>query len=77
MHLVDESTETPPVHSAPVPLPSDNLRGEILGRAADGESLLLRIFEDALLREPEISQPHVTITIQQDVLRLEVSVYDA
>lgn len=68
-HLVDEHTECPPIHRLAVTFRLDNLRGEILWRAAQRPGSILYP-----LREPEIGDLDVTFVIQEYILRLEVPV---
>jgi len=70
--------QTPPVGSFAVANPLDDLRGEILRSAAvrvSAGALLVRL--QTLLREAEVSDLDVAFVVQQDILRLQVSVDDS
>jgi hypothetical protein len=51
----------------------DHLRGHVLGRPAVGEGLASRIY---LLGKAEVDDLAVTVGINQDILRFQVSVND-
>ena len=74
-HVVHECPQGPPVHSLPVPGPGQDLRGHVLDRAA--ECVGHRALVNRLLAKAEISELHMTLGVQQNILRLEVSVDDS
>ena len=72
-HLVDDAAEGPPVHLLPVALFLDDLRGEVLGGAADGLGELV----PHELGEAEVRELEIAVLADEDVLGLEVAVDDA
>uniref|UniRef100_A0A182Q467 Uncharacterized protein n=1 Tax=Anopheles farauti TaxID=69004 RepID=A0A182Q467_9DIPT len=68
-HLVHEHTERPPVDRLVVALAQDDLRREILGRAAQRPGSAL----DAL-REPKVRHLQVALRVDQQILRLQIAV---
>lgn len=53
---------------------NDHLRREILGRAAEGIGLFPALLHD--LGKAEVGEHDVAIIVEQDILRLQVSVDD-
>ena len=70
-HLEDENTKGPPVHSVIMADRHDYFRGQILWRPAKRECLIVD-----LLREAKISDLHVTIGGNQQILRFQVAISD-
>mmetsp|Transcript_39600 Transcript_39600/g.103213 ORF Transcript_39600/g.103213 Transcript_39600/m.103213 type:complete len:284 (-) Transcript_39600:459-1310(-) len=68
--LMHHDPERPPVDRASVPLALDGLWSKVLGRADQGVS------PQRLLAAAEVDKLGVALEIQQDVLGLEVSVYN-
>ena len=68
-HLIDQDPKCPPVHGLVVAFGLDDLRCQVLWRAAQGPSSIRNF-----LCKPKISDDHMAISVQEDVLRLEVSV---
>jgi len=73
-HLVEQGTQAPPVCSPRVTRTLDDLRSQILGSSAETVGLIRHF--NALLRQTEISYSDMALSIQQDVLRLEISIDD-
>ena len=73
-HLVDQDSKRPPVQCFVVSRPDDHLRGQVLWRTAEGVGLLTILLHD--LGQAKVSQHDVTIVVQQNVLRLEITVDD-
>jgi len=73
-HLVDQDSEGPPIKSFVVSRADDHFRGEVLGRTAEGVRLLPVLLHD--LCQPEVSQHDVAVVVEQDVFRLQVTVYN-
>mmetsp|Transcript_46168 Transcript_46168/g.118971 ORF Transcript_46168/g.118971 Transcript_46168/m.118971 type:complete len:309 (-) Transcript_46168:476-1402(-) len=74
-HLVDEDAETPPVYILAIALIVNNLRSKVLGGTAEG--IGFGIGGHLFLNETKICQANVAIEVQEDVLRLEISVHDS
>mmetsp|Transcript_15445 Transcript_15445/g.34065 ORF Transcript_15445/g.34065 Transcript_15445/m.34065 type:complete len:291 (-) Transcript_15445:1126-1998(-) len=74
-HLVQQRPQGPPVHRPAVPLSSQHLGRNVLGRAA--EAVRPRgVVAHPLFREAEVGQPHVAVLVQKDVFGLQVAVND-
>eukprot|EP00968_Pinguiococcus_pyrenoidosus_P002264 scaffold122_cov236-Pinguiococcus_pyrenoidosus.AAC.15 len=71
-HLEDENAQGPPVHAEAVALTLNDLRRQVLRRAAERPRLVLHH-----LGEAEVGDLEEALARQQQVLRLEVSVDDA
>jgi len=72
-HLVQQATETKPIRREGVLLVVDHFRCHVTHRAnSTAHHIALRDFH----RETEIGYPHVTVIVQQYVLRLAVPVDD-
>lgn len=69
MHLVDENTQSPPIHCLSMSLIQNNLRSNVLWCSTDGKSSAL----SQNLGEPKISQLQIPIISDQQILRLEIS----
>ena len=61
-HLKDDTPETPPVNCLVVALLLDDLRGEILGCAADGHGLF--VLKVQSFAQPEVGHLNVTCLVQ-------------
>ena len=70
-HLVDEDAQGPPVDSLVVAFALDDLRGQVLGGAAQGPGSVSHP-----LGEPEVGDLEVALPVEKQVFRLEVSVDD-
>eukprot|EP00238_Polyblepharides_amylifera_P014700 CAMPEP_0196600568 /NCGR_PEP_ID=MMETSP1081-20130531/95456_1 /TAXON_ID=36882 /ORGANISM="Pyramimonas amylifera, Strain CCMP720" /LENGTH=59 /DNA_ID=CAMNT_0041926411 /DNA_START=519 /DNA_END=698 /DNA_ORIENTATION=+ len=57
-----------------MPAPLQNLGGHVLCRAAETPSV--RVRTDPIFGKSEVSEAHMSIHVQQHVLRLEISVDD-
>lgn len=68
-HFVDEHSERPPVHRFIVALAQNDLRRQILGRAAQRPGPSLHAF-----RKPEIRHLQVALVVDQQVLRLQIPI---
>jgi len=68
-HFEYEHSESPPVNSQVVPDTHDNLRGQVLWRAAQSESSVLD-----LLSKAKVSYLQMAVSCDKQVLRLQVSV---
>ena len=77
-HLVHEDTQGPPVHRLGVSPTLENLRSQVLWGPAHGvaHSACAARRPGHGLSEPEVSEDCVTLGVEEDVLRLEVSVGD-
>jgi hypothetical protein len=71
-HLVDEHSDGPPVNGFPVALALDDLGGEVLGRAAERPRAVLDTLSKAEVGDFDVADP-----VDQDVLRLQISVHNA
>lgn len=71
-HLVQQRAQRPPVDRAPVARAVQDLRRQVLWRAAEGLCAAVRLTH-ALLAEPEVGETHVAFLRQQHVLGLQVS----
>eukprot|EP00445_Apocalathium_hangoei_P044165 CAMPEP_0203985106 /NCGR_PEP_ID=MMETSP0360-20130528/5105_1 /ASSEMBLY_ACC=CAM_ASM_000342 /TAXON_ID=268821 /ORGANISM="Scrippsiella Hangoei, Strain SHTV-5" /LENGTH=357 /DNA_ID=CAMNT_0050924347 /DNA_START=244 /DNA_END=1313 /DNA_ORIENTATION=+ len=74
-HLVGEGADGVPIDAPAVALLVDDLGCQVLGRPA--HRLRRDVVHDALLAETEVRHLDVTVTIQKQVLRLEIAVDDA
>jgi len=72
-HLVENQAETIPIDREAVLLVFDDLRGQVLRRAAEWFGHALRLLK-ATFRQTEVSQSDVTFTVDQNVLWLDISV---
>lgn len=70
-HLVDQHPQRPPVHRLTVALVLQDLGRQVLGRPAEGEGAILDC-----LGEAEVCQFEVSVSGDEDVLRLQVAVDD-
>mmetsp|Transcript_31684 Transcript_31684/g.69278 ORF Transcript_31684/g.69278 Transcript_31684/m.69278 type:complete len:328 (-) Transcript_31684:764-1747(-) len=70
-HLVDKDAQRPPVDCLAMPLGEDDLRRQVLGRAAQCPGAVL----DAL-GEAKVGHFAVAVPVEQQVLRLQVAVKD-
>ena len=70
-HLVDEHAEGPPIHWFPMPFFLQNLRSQVLWRAAECKSPALDSFGKA-----EVSEFEISIAANQYVLWFEIAVDD-
>ena len=68
-HLVGEDSERPPVDRLAMAFIKEHLGGQVLRRAA--QSVRARL---AILGEPEVGQLQVALLVDQNVLRLQVTV---
>ena len=73
-HFVDYATEGPPVRGLAVSLVQQDLRGQILGSAADTLGVVMAI--DVLLGETEVGDLDVAIATHKDVFWFEIPVKD-
>lgn len=71
-HLVEENTEGPPVNGFVVAVSGENLGREVLGCAAEGVGLFVLFHVE--LTQAEIAQGNVTVVVEENVLRLQVTV---
>lgn len=69
MHLVDQNSKRPPIHSLSMPLIQNHLRSYVLRRSTDGKRSSL----GQKLGKSEVSELQVAIIADQQVFRLEVS----
>ena len=74
-HVVHEGPQGPPVHRLAVPGPGQDLRRHVLYGAAEGVSH--RALVDGLLAQTEVCELDVTLSVKQNILRLEISVDDS
>lgn len=74
--LIDQNSQRPPVHRGGVTLVMDDLRREILGRAAQSVRLfrVARLVVPQTLGETKVNQLDVPVGIQQQVFRFHVPV---
>mmetsp|Transcript_94264 Transcript_94264/g.129853 ORF Transcript_94264/g.129853 Transcript_94264/m.129853 type:complete len:307 (-) Transcript_94264:476-1396(-) len=70
-HFVGENTKSPPVNGEAMTNLIKNLRGQIIGSTAERECLSIT-FKN--LCKTKVSQANVTITVEQDILGLQVTV---
>lgn len=70
-HLVDQDTQSPPVDRFSVSLVLKNLRSEVFGGTAEGESPVFDHF-----CESEVGEFEVAIWANEYVFRLEVAIDD-
>jgi hypothetical protein len=76
-HLIQEGAQTPPVHRLAMPFVLQDLRGKVLWGATEGlGASLWSSAGDAALGETKVSEADVALSIEQQILRLEVSVDD-
>ena len=68
-HLIDKDAKCPPVHGLVVALGLDDLRCQVLWRAAQGPCSVRH-----LLGESKVSDDHMALSVQEDVFWLYVSV---
>ena len=68
-HLIGENAERPPVDGLSVPLVQQDLGREILWGTAKSIGSCLTIFG-----ETEVSKLEVALTVDQDILRFQISV---
>eukprot|EP00966_Prymnesium_polylepis_P053451 1235945-Prymnesium_polylepis.1 len=73
-HLVQHHAHPPPVGGAVVPLAQDQLGRDVLGRAAECPRILVLAHH---LCKAKIDQLQVAMFVEQQVLRLEVTVCDS
>lgn len=71
-HLVQQRAQRPPVDRAPVARAVQNLRRQVLRRAAEGLGAAVRLAH-ALLAEAEVGESHVAFFREKNVLRLQVA----
>ena len=71
-HVVHQRPEAPPVHRLAVARPRQDLGRHVLDGAAEGVGH--RALVDGLLAQPEVGELHVALGVQQNVLRLKISV---
>lgn len=69
VHLVDQHSQSPPIHGLSMPLVEDDLGSDVFGGPADGEGPAL----SQELGEPEISQFEVAVVADEQVFRLQIS----
>ena len=74
-HLVEEHAKGPPVDGEGMTVSPDDLGREILGRAAESIGHAVTRLLD--LGKAKIGELQVTLRIEEDVLRFQVSVDDA
>mmetsp|Transcript_4405 Transcript_4405/g.16062 ORF Transcript_4405/g.16062 Transcript_4405/m.16062 type:complete len:287 (-) Transcript_4405:489-1349(-) len=74
-HLVDEDPQRPPVCLLPVPLVQQDLWCHVVGRPDHAECTIVPAV--LILAVSEVSEADVALVVEQDVLRLQVSVDDA
>ena len=72
-HLVDQDAQRPPVHALPVRHFAQNLRRQILRRAAQR---LRRIALHILLGEAEVRDADVAFDVQKQVFGLQIAIYN-
>jgi hypothetical protein len=71
-HLVEEDTESPPIDGLVVAVTGENFRSEVFGSATEGVGLFVLLHVE--LAQTEVAQSDVAIVVQEDVLRLQVTV---
>lgn len=74
-HLKQQNAQRPPVHGEAVVLAAQDLRGNVVGRAAEGGRCVA--VPDALLAHPIVGELHVSLVIQQHVVKLQVAIDNA
>jgi hypothetical protein len=70
-HLENEDAEAPPVDSACVRRLGEHFRGEELGSAAEGAGAVA--VTHALLAQAKVSDFHIALSVQQQVVQFEIS----
>ena len=70
-HFKDQYAETPPIDHLVIGFPEDDLGRQVLRSAAESVSVFLWF---NCLGQTEVSQLHMTITVEQYVLGLDVSI---
>lgn len=72
IHLINEDTQSPPIHTLPMSLVQQDLGRQVFRRPTKGVGACLY-----LLSKAEISELEVAIFSNQQIFRLEVSKNDA
>ena len=72
-HLVCQNTKSPPIDWEGVTTLNEDFRGEIVRSSTEGESLGVTL---KYLGKAEICKADVTIFVHQDILGLQVTIYD-
>mmetsp|Transcript_8424 Transcript_8424/g.21282 ORF Transcript_8424/g.21282 Transcript_8424/m.21282 type:complete len:302 (-) Transcript_8424:847-1752(-) len=72
-HLIDQRSQTPPVDRTAVSLTLEHLGGKVLGRTAKGVCALIT---GDFLAETKVGDTDVATRIEENVLRLEVTIHD-
>ena len=72
-HFIEHTSETPPVDSIRVGLLQKHLGSQVLGGATEGLRHPTWQLVHPVLRQSEVSNDHVTHSIQQQVLGFHVS----
>ena len=72
-HLVGQDTKSPPIDWEGVTTLNEDFRGEIVRSSTEGESLGVTL---KYLGKAEICKADVTIFVHQDILGLQVTIYD-
>ncbi len=75
-HLVDEGAVGPPVDLLAVLLALEDLRRQVLGRAAEGGGAVV-LGVEALLADAKVGHPHVAVRRDQHIFGLEVAIDDS
>lgn len=74
-HVVHEGPQGPPVHRLAVPGPGQNLRRHVLDSAAEGVGHCALV--NGLLAQTKVCQLNMTLSVKQNILRLEIPVDDS
>ena len=73
-HLIDDAPDTPPVHSKSVALPINYLRSKVFRGPAQSEGVRVALY--VFLGQSEVCQLRIAISVDQDILWLQIPVND-
>jgi len=72
-HLVDKNAIAPPVNGEGVQISANNFRRKVLRSTA--ESMAFVVFRYVLAAHPEVGDSAMTLVVEQNVVKLQVSVH--